>query len=98
MAPNETTPTDSADEGSTSAGAESQTMPYAAELAPDDASGPTGPAPRKRASRRTTKKAAVAAHADVSGEAPPTRSTQTTRRFRPCASVRRESQRHPASG
>ena len=49
MAPNETTPTDSADEGSTSAGAESQTMPYAAELAPDDASGPTGPAPRKRA-------------------------------------------------
>ncbi|HEX5967342.1 MAG TPA: Rne/Rng family ribonuclease, partial [Intrasporangium sp.] len=70
MAPNETTPTDSADEGTTSAGAESQTMPYAAELAPPDGADPTGPAPRKRANRRTTKKAAVAADAAVSAEGP----------------------------
>ena len=51
MAPNETTPTESADEGITSRVAESGTMPYAAELAPDDAAAPTGPAPRKRATR-----------------------------------------------
>ena len=70
MAPNETTPTESADEGTTLRGAESQPKPYAAELAPDDAADPTGRAPRKRATRRTTKKAAVAIDADVSAEAP----------------------------
>ncbi|HEY9494627.1 MAG TPA: ribonuclease E/G, partial [Intrasporangium sp.] len=70
MAPNETTPTESADEGITSRVAESGTMPYAAPLAPDDAAAPTGPAPRKRATRRTTKKAALAVDADVSPEVP----------------------------
>ncbi|HKX66850.1 MAG TPA: ribonuclease E/G, partial [Intrasporangium sp.] len=77
MAPNETTPTDSADEGTTSTGAESSTMPDAAELAPEDAAVPTGPAPRKRATRRTTKKAAVAAEADASVAAPTSDSVET---------------------
>ena len=80
MAPNDTTPTDSADEGTTAAGAESTPMPYAAEPVPDDAPDPTGPAPRKRATRRTTKTAAVAAAADVStvdSEAPTSDSVDT---------------------
>ncbi|WP_353510938.1 Rne/Rng family ribonuclease [Intrasporangium sp.] len=60
MAPNETTPTESADEAT----------PYAAELAPDAAAHPTGPAPRKRATRRSTKKAGPVVDAQVSSEVP----------------------------
>ena len=70
MAPNETTPTESADEGTTARGTDTHTKPYAAELAPDDGADPTRRAPRKRATRRTTKKAAPAVDADVSAEVP----------------------------
>ena len=70
MAPNETTPTESADEGTTARGTDTHTKPYAAELAPDDGADPTRRAPRKRATRRTTKKAAPAVDADASAEVP----------------------------